>query len=497
MPLNSITILHEFDFTGWEYDWHDDDGELLEKAEGVMYNENGVLKTGWNQIGDDWYYFDEDTYHRAEGVKRVPYPTEAINGKTYGPDQDAIDYAASKGETFIDANEAWFMFGNDGKFKSDYTGVSGYMMPYYENGMQVWHPGVVENGASGQYYYYVGDVTDGGNTPASDGDVYVQKVSKNNSNSINFVIGGVYTVKTGEIQKYNGITEVNGKLRYYEDAQLMRGNGLTKVDDKYIYVRSSGELVVGTSHWVPANSLNIVSGMYEFDENGYMINPVSTEKNGLVEEDGALYYYENGKRCYAGLIEIDGDMYYIRSNGQAAIGEYYVTKVNDTGIAKGTKLIFDENGKMMPIKNGIVAEAKGLFYYQNNKLMKGAGLVKIGEDMYYVRSNGQVATGEYYVTKVNDTGIAKGTKLIFGADGKMQTIKNGIMEEDGKFYYYKNNKLMKGAGVVELTDENGVTFYIYVKSNGRLATGKYWPSTRNDLLPRGEYDWGTNGILYL
>ena len=56
---------------------------------------------------------------------------------------------------------------------------------------------------------------------------------------------------------------------------------------------------------------------------------------------------------------------------------------------------------------------------------------------------------------------------------------------------------MQGAGVVELTDENGVTFYICVKSNGQLATGTYWPSARSDLLPRGVYNWGTDGILYL
>ena len=57
--------------------------------------------------------------------------------------------------------------------------------------------------------------------------------------------------------------------------------------------------------------------------------------------------------------------------------------------------------------------------------------------------------------------------------------------------------MQKGdTGVVKLTDEEGKTFYIYVCTNGNLATGKYWPTYRNDLLPRGEYDWGTDGRYY-
>jgi len=75
-------------------------------------------------------------------------------------------------------------------------------------------------------------------------------------------------------------------------------------------------------------------------------------------------------------------------------------------------------------------------------------------------------------------------------------IKNGIYEENGDKYYYVNGVKQKGIGVVKLTDETGATFYIYVRTNGQLATGIYWPTVRNDLLPRGPYDWGTNGRYY-
>ena len=76
-------------------------------------------------------------------------------------------------------------------------------------------------------------------------------------------------------------------------------------------------------------------------------------------------------------------------------------------------------------------------------------------------------------------------------------VKNGILEVGGKLYYYKNDAVQYNAGLLKLTDDNGVEFYIYVRSNGQLATGVYWPTNHNDLLPYKGYDFGTDGRLYL
>ena len=66
---------------------------------------------------------------------------------------------------------------------------------------------------------------------------------------------------------------------------------------------------------------------------------------------------------------------------------------------------------------------------------------------------------------------------------------NGIV--DG--YYYVDGKLAAGAGLVKLEDGS----IIYVRSNGQLATGLYWPTTLNDVLPSGMYDFGTDGKLVI
>ena len=53
-------------------------------------------------------------------------------------------------------------------------------------------------------------------------------------------------------------------------------------------------------------------------------------KNGIVEEDGVLYYYVDGVKTYAGLIIIDGDYYYVNSSYKVVTtSHYWVTKTND------------------------------------------------------------------------------------------------------------------------------------------------------------------------
>ena len=49
---------------------------------------------------------------------------------------------------------------------------------------------------------------------------------------------------------------------------------------------------------------------------------------------------------------------------------------------------------------------------------------------------------------------------------------------------------------MKFVDEEGKTYYIYSRTGGKLATGKYWPTKTNDLLPYAGYDFGTDGKYY-
>ena len=393
MPARELYAEQSFYYYGWT---------IYDGFESYV-DTHGYLE-GWNYIEEDfddvaggaWYYFAYveavGLHCRVEGLTRVEYPEMTINGITYEANKDALSYDAN----FIDATEAWFLFDENGKFQTTFTGVlDGH---YYANGMQAWHPGAVEG------MYFIGDLVNGGNIPAN-GDTYIIY-----ANGTELVEGAIYNFTNGVLSGFEGVVE--GK--YYEGSRLMIGAGLVAYEDGYIYVRSTGEIVVNAEYYVPVNDLGIASGLYKFDENGFLVEPQFSDVNGVV--DG--YYYENGKIVYgAGLIEWEGNYYYVRSNGQVATGTYWITNANTekTGYEPG-KYEFDEDGKMLAVKNGIVDG----YYYVNNRIQYGAGLIELDGNFYYVRSNGQVATGIYWITNANteETGFVAG-KYTFDENGKM------------------------------------------------------------------------------
>lgn len=513
MPAEEVRIEHAFVFTGWMNQFNDVTTD--ETPIGTSYRQDGEMLEGWHEIDGSWYCFvyDEawDDWFRAEGLTRVPYPTGTIEGNTYKPDEEAMTHH----ENFIDAEEAWFQFDQDGKFQYDVTTFISHGFQYLEKGMLAWHPGVVEDGTSGNYYYFTGDTEYGGNITAESTDVYVTRVTANNSNTISFVIGGVYTTdEYGKICKYHGITDMdNGTKRYYQNAQLMLGAGFLKVGENYIYVRHNGELVVNKKYWVPANEYGIPEGVYEFDSNGFLVlGDVDPVKNGIYfEKDGWFLYRDGVLARNSGLIQYQGDWYdadgkavkkdsqwiYVRSNGQLAEGAYWVANVPASAPVKsGDLCVFDDYGVLQAAKNGIYEERGSLYYYENNLIKYSAGVVELDGNYYYVRSNGEVVHSKsYWITNVGQSGVIAGL-YTFDDKGVMQNprfeVKSGII--DG--YYYVNDSIAYGAGLVKLEDEKG-EFYIYVRSSGELATGVYWPTTTNGYDVSGRLDFGTDGKCYL
>ena len=187
------------------------------------------------------------------------------------------------------------------------------------------------------------------------------------------------------------------------------------------------------------------SGYYNFDDEGRMMiagnepdepstptepsepttpsEPVDPDlKNGIIKEDGTLYYYVNGVKTYAGLIRIDGDYYYVNGKCIVVTGRYYVTKNN--GLMESGNYNFDEEGRMITedqptnpeLKNGIINEGGTLYYYVNG-VKTYAGLIKIDGYYYYINGKCIAVTGTYYVTKNN--GLMPSANYQFDANGRM------------------------------------------------------------------------------
>ena len=222
--------------------------------------------------------------------------------------------------------------------------------------------------------------------------------------------GLTFLVEEEEPAVKNGIVlDADGVLRYYVDGVLTYA-GLIQIDGDYYYVRSNGEVVTDRSYWITKNNDLLPATCYTFGADGKMIL-----KNGIVEEDGVLYYYVNSVKTYGGLLLIDGDYYYARSNGEVVTDRsYWITKTND--LLPAATYTFGADGKII-LKNGIVEEDGVLYYYVNNVKTYG-GLLLIDGDYYYARSNAEIVTNRsYWITKTNN--LLPAASYTFGEDGKM------------------------------------------------------------------------------
>ena len=71
-------------------------------------------------------------------------------------------------------------------------------------------------------------------------------------------------------------------------------------------------------------------------------------RNGLVDEDGERYYYQNGELMHAGLIFVNDAFYYINSSGKAVRGiTRYIGGNFTNDLLPAGEYTFGEDGKMI------------------------------------------------------------------------------------------------------------------------------------------------------
>ena len=445
--------------------------ELLKSGEVIYHN-------GWRKDGDSYSFYQEQK--PVTGMVRVPYPAaELLPG--YGPDaEDAeVNVPGKEGNPdnydYPDRESALFVFDENGVFQKDQCGVydDNGVTRWINNGMLVWHAGLVKDDDDYRYFKRNGMVTSV--------ETYVAKTN-------DLLPAAKYTFDAeGKLMKLEGLHEdLNGNLCYYVD-YVKNYAGLVEVDGSYYYIASDLKAVKNCTYYVTKTNDLKPAGYYTFDVDGKMVI-----KSGLVEENGDLYYYVDGAKTAAGLIEWEGNYYYIASNLKAVKGaRHYIFADKANGLKAAGWYWFNADGTMF--LEGI-REENGTKYYYKDGVKNYAGLIEISGEYYYVKSDCSVVCDRsYYVTKSN--GLMPSATYTFDADGKM-VIKNGIYREklgDGNEYlfYYVNNVRQVNTGLVQLDDGS----YIYVRSGANLAVGSYYVSKTNGLLPKGTYTFGEDGKM--
>ena len=427
----------------------------LVDIDGVNYYAKlGVLSSGWFEVDDDWYLFDETTLAGVDGSwtnsSRVTFEFE--NGKV-------LDGAWEK---------------TIGKYRYWYGPTY-----YHLNSRNVAY---LEQEVHGDTYLF-----DEGGYRATG---IVSNHRSNEKTPIWYDCG-----EDGKATKLTGpqIIEQNSKLYYvHENGESTADYGLILFEGNYYYAIYDGSLKRNGDRTVTAAKANglLDPGTYNFGEDGKMTNPPI--QNGI-DENG--YYWENGEIVKdKGLINIGDDYYYVVYTGKIKKdADRTVTTEKANGLLPAGLYHFGPDGKMtnVPVLDGIGADG---YYRENGVIVADKGLIKDGDDYYYVIYNGKIKKdGDRTVTAEKANGLVPAGTYHFGEDGKMTNppVLGPSIGDDG--YYREDGVIVKDKGLVQIGDD-----YYYVIYNGKIKKNGLRTVTTakaNGLLPAGDYFFGEDGKL--
>ena len=411
-PINGTPAHGWQEINGEYYYFRPDNGHAMTgerlcfKVANYFFEENGKVNGVWVQMEKGMRYYYGPSYYRADGKAGTTLKLAEIDGKTYGFDQSGYRYEGICAGRMSNGPITLYDFGPDG-------------------------------------------------------------------------------VLNGVVQETGLVLAANGRLYYVAGEGICEHAGLIKVDNDYYYIGKDGAAVTGTKA-ITADRTNGLkpAGTYEFGEDGKMII-----ENGLVWEDDGLYYYVDGQKSHAGLVCVDGDYYYFDSSLKAVTGTKTIKAAWTNGLKPAGTYTFGEDYKMI-VKNGLVQEADGLYYYVDGQ-KSHAGLVKVDGDYYYFDKALKAVTGTKSIKAAWTNNLLPPGTYTFGEDGKMLG-RNGILEEDGVLYFFINDVKTR-AGLIRIADD-----YYYIRTGGVVAIGEYYvtyPNTAVTGFEKGTYTFGSDGKM--
>ena len=421
------------------------------------FDEEGKLANGIVETANGPFFYTNGKTGIEHGLLKIDgdYYFALMNGKLI-TNQTYYAY-----ETSCDLPTGNYEFGADGKMLQGIVETAnGYY--YYVNGKAGREFGLVN--VDGDYYFALMNgklITD---------QVYYAWETNCDLPKGNYEFGADGKMTSGIVQKADG-------YYFYTNGKAGREYGLVKIGEDYYFALMNGKLITSQVYYAWETYCDLPTGNYEFGADGKMLQ-------GIVEKADGYYYYVNGKagREY-GLLEINGDYYFVLMNGKLITSQVYYAWETYCDLPTGN-YEFGADGKML---QGVVEKTDGYYYYTNGKAGREHGLIKVGEDYYFVLMNGKLITNQVYYAWETYCDLPKAS-YEFGADGKML---NGIVEKADGYYYYTNGKAGGTYGLFMLDGH-----YYFALMNGKLITGqKYHVWESNGLLLEGEYTFDEYGRI--
>ena len=325
--------------------WVDANGIMatgIKNISGTVYNFNssGALqaRSGWLQVGNDWYYFANSSSARTGWLKtggKWYYldPSTAIM-KTGWVTVDGKKYFLNSSGA-MRAGSGWFKDGGNWHWLTS----SGAAKTGWQKVKSKW--------------YYLDPAT----TVMATGwvDVAGKKYFLNSSGAMRtggwFQQGGTWYWITSSGAVKTGWQKVKSKWYYLDSATAIMKTGWIDVDGKKYFLNSSGAMRTG--------------GWFQQGSDWYWITGSGAAKTGWQKVSGKWYYLDPATaKMRTGWINVAGTWYYLNSSGAMKTGWF---------------------------------KDKGKWYYLTSSGAMATGWYTVGNKRYYSDSSGAMFVGEHMI----------------------------------------------------------------------------------------------------
>ena len=218
------------------------------------------------------------------------------------------------------------------------------------------------------------------------------------------------------------------------------------------YFDNNGKLVVN-------QEVLIGDVLYKADENGVLTVQDTAGKNGWVKSGDNWYYYKDGEALKDTFEDINGAQYYFYFDGTMATGIFGVDNF---------RYWAEPSGQIIKTKGWYhSAQTNKWYWFDDNGALVINSLIDIKGTKYYLNWKGEMQTGVFEAYYEDETGEWVEKQLYANASGAVSTL-TGWKSENGYWYYVKQDGT---SAKNEIVIDNGKKYYIGY--DGKMETGKF------------------------